>query len=177
MSIPTIRTERLLLRPFREEDWQGVLAYMSDPAVTTFLEEGLLDEAGSRSFVAHNLGDSAQALAVTHRKSGELIGHLVFHPWFGPRTQEIGWVLGRPHQGKGYATEAARALLVYGFETLDLHRVIATCQPENVASWRVMEKLGMRREAHFHQGHYRGNGVWWDEYFYAILAGEWKSGS
>ena len=71
--------------------------------------------------------------------------------------------------------EAAHALLGYGFATLGLHRVIATCQPENVASWRVMEKLGMRREAHVRQCIPRDDGTWWDEYVYAILKAEWNA--
>jgi [ribosomal protein S5]-alanine N-acetyltransferase len=65
------------------------------------------------------------------------------------------------------------ALLQYGFETLHLHRIIATCQPENVASCRVVEKLGMRREAHFRKCVRRPDNGWWDEYFYALLEGEW----
>ena len=76
-------------------------------------------------------------------------------------------------QGKGYATEAANALLWYGFETLQAHRIIATCQPENPASYRVMEKIGMNREGHFRKCNYRGQNIWWDEYFYAILDEEW----
>ena len=91
----------------------------------------------------------------------------------GRGTREIGWAIGRPHQRRGYATEAARALLAHAFETLRCHRVVATCQPENVASWRVMEKLGMRREAHFRQALLRETGEWWDEYFYALLAEEY----
>ena len=62
-------------------------------------------------------------------------------------------------------------MLRYGFETLRLHRVIATCQPENPASWRVMEKLGMRREGHFRKGHVLHADTWWDEYFYATARG------
>ena len=65
------------------------------------------------------------------------------------------------------------ALLKHGFESLHLHRIIATCQPENAPSYRVMEKLGMRREGHFRQCFYRGEDHWWDEYFYAILEDEW----
>jgi RimJ/RimL family protein N-acetyltransferase len=57
---------------------------------------------------------------------------------------------------------------------LKAHRVIATCQPENVASWRVAEKLGLRREGHFRACLYRAPGVWWDEYFYALLAEEYE---
>jgi [ribosomal protein S5]-alanine N-acetyltransferase len=74
---------------------------------------------------------------------------------------------------RGYASEATRALLAHAFETLRCHRVVATCQPENVASWRVMDKLGMRREAQFHQELPRETGEWWDEYFYALLAEEY----
>jgi RimJ/RimL family protein N-acetyltransferase len=98
---------------------------------------------------------------------------MVFHPWFEQRTYEIGWTIHPAYQRQGYATEAAAALLHYGFAEMKLHRIIATCQPENVASYRVMEKIGMRREGHFQQCIYRGDDQWWDEYFYAMLAQEW----
>ena len=65
------------------------------------------------------------------------------------------------------------ALLGYGFETLGLHRIIATCQPENVASWRVMEKLGMLRDAHFRKVFPVDEATWLDEYLYAILEEDW----
>jgi len=102
---------------------------------------------------------------------------MVFHPWFGRATHEIGWAISSVHQGRGYATEAARALMDFAFSTLRCHRMVATCQPENVASWRVMEKLGMRREAHFRRGLYQQTGEWWDEYFYALLADEYLAAS
>jgi RimJ/RimL family protein N-acetyltransferase len=91
-----------------------------------------------------------------------------------PRTHEIGWAVDPGHQGRGYATEAANALLAHGFEDLGLHRIIATCQPQNAASVRVMEKLGLRREAHFRQCMLAPDGTWWDEYFYALLDDEWR---
>ena len=97
-----------------------------------------------------------------------------FHPGFGHATHEIGWVISSGHQGRGYATEAARALMDFAFNKLRCHRVVATCQPENAASWRVMERLGMRREAHFRQALHQKNGMWWDEYFYALLADEYR---
>ncbi len=71
----------------------------------------------------------------------------------------------------GYATEAAQAMLHNGFSTMSLHRIIATCQPENVPSWRVMEKLGMRREGFFKKCIPSEEGLW-DEYYYAILREE-----
>jgi ribosomal-protein-alanine N-acetyltransferase len=168
-------TERLILRAITPDDATAIHRYMSDPEVTAFLPDGLLDADGARSFAATHAGDEAQAVAVLERGGGDLIGHMVFHPWFAPRTYEIGWVFGRAHQGRGYATEAARSLLAYAFETLGCHRVIATCQPENPPSWRVMEKLGMRREAHFRACLHRGGDEWWDEYFYAILDHEHRA--
>ena len=175
MRIDPLETPRLRVRPLEAADWAAVHAYASDPDVMTYIPEGPMTEEQARAFVAENAGDEARAVAVVLRSSGELIGHMPFRPWFAPRTFEIGWVLDRRHHGRGYATEAARALLRYGFEEMGLHRMIATCQPENVPSWRVMEKLGMRREAHFRKCLYRGGAVWWDEYFYALLEEEWRA--
>jgi [ribosomal protein S5]-alanine N-acetyltransferase len=146
---------------------------MGDPLVTRWLPTGLLNEAGAQAFADKNATRRTRAFAVVERASAELVGHMDFHPWLGRGTYEIGWALGRPYQQQGYATEAAVALLAHAFETLRAHRVVATCQPENVASWRVMEKLGMRREAHFREHLLRETGEWWDEYFYALLAEEY----
>lgn len=161
------------MRRLAASDGLAIHRYMGDPAVTRWLPEGRLDKAAAQAFADRNAGRRPTALAVVERASGELVGHMPFHPWFGRATYEIGWAIGRPHQGRGYATEAARALLAHAFETLRCHRVIATCQPQNPASWRVMEKLGMRREAHFRQCIPRERGEWWDEYFYALLAEEY----
>ena len=150
---------------------------MSDGLVTRWLPEGRLDEARAQAFARGNAGRSASALAVIERESGELVGHMPFHPWFGHATHEIGWVVSPGRQGRGYATEAARALVDFAFGALGCHRVVATCQPENPASWRVMEKLGMRREAHFRRALHKENGEWWDEYFYAQLADEYFAAS
>lgn len=169
-------TPRLVLRRLRADDGLSILRYMSDSKVTVWLPEGTLNAEQAREFAVRNSGAQAKAVGVVHKTSQVLIGHMMFHPWFGARTHEIGWVFAREHQGLGYATEAATSLLAYAFEILKCHRVIATCQPENKASWRVMEKLGMRREAHFRRGHQlRPGGEWCDEYFYALLADEHAS--
>ena len=172
-----LETPRLVLRRISLADWPAIHGYMSDPIVTRWLPEGPLDEAQTQAFARKNAGRSARAVAVTLRESGQLVGHMVFHPWFGHATHEIGWVISPTCQGRGYATEAAHALVDFAFRALGCHRVVATCQPENVASWRVMEKLGMRREAHFRQGLYQETGEWWDEYFYALLADEYFAAS
>jgi [ribosomal protein S5]-alanine N-acetyltransferase len=175
LTVP-VETDRLVVRRFEPGDWPSVLAYASNPEVMRFLPEGIFDEARAREFVVGNCGEAADERAVTLRSDGPLIGHLVFHLWVAPRTYEIGWVVHPDHQGRGYATEAARALLGLAFERLGAHRVIATCQPENPASCHVAEKLGMRREGHFRACIHRDDGQWWDEYFYAILEEEWPRG-
>jgi RimJ/RimL family protein N-acetyltransferase len=168
-----LETQRLTLRRFTASDGPAVHRYMGDPLVTRWLPRGRLDRAGAQIFAERNAGRRPKAIAVVERASDELVGHMDFHPWLGRGTREIGWAIGRPYQRRGYATEAAQTLMAHAFETLRCHRVVATCQPENVASWRVMEKLGMRREAHFRQHLPRENGEWWDEYFYALLADEY----
>ena len=175
MGFTEIATSRLRLRAIAAGDWPAILAYMSDPQVTAFLPDGVFDEHAARAFALKHSGDERQAVAVVEKASGHLIGHMPFHAWFEPQTYEIGWAFGPAHQGKGYATEAGRALLAHAFRALDAHRVIATCQPQNSASWRVAEKLGLRREAHFRAALNRGPGIWWDEYFYALLAGEYAA--
>ena len=172
MSTLPIETERLRIRHFTPDDWHAVHAYTGDASVMTFLPEDVMTEEQTRQFIATSMTEEAQAYAVDLRAEDRLIGHVGFHPWYAPHIYEIGWVFHPQYHGQGYATEAAAALLRYGFETLSVHRVIATCQPENTPSSRVMEKLGMQREAHFRKCIYRDE-RWWDEYFYAILEEEW----
>ena len=173
--IRPIETARLIIRSFESDDVQAVHEYTSDAAVMTYIPGGPLSEEQVRSFLVERVEDQAKAVAVVLKAEDRLIGHMPFHLWYAPRTYEIGWLFNRRYYGQGYATEAAAALLRYGFETLGLHRMIATCQPENVASWRVMEKIGLRREGHFRQCIANDDGTWWDEYFYALLEEEWFS--
>ncbi|OXS60000.1 GNAT family N-acetyltransferase [Cohnella sp. CIP 111063] len=169
-----IATNRLIVRPFEPADWPEVLGYASDEETMFYMPEGVFDEAAAKRFVRDNEAPEARNFAMELKDGGRLAGHIVFHPWFGHHTYEIGWVTAPGLQRRGFATEAARAVLRFGFEELQLHRVIATCQPENAPSSRVMEKLGMRREGLFKKCIPRGGGVWWDEYVYAVLAEEWK---
>ncbi|MBX4147998.1 MULTISPECIES: GNAT family protein [Paenibacillus] len=169
-----IVTERLIIREFEPEDWQDVLQYTSDPVVMHYMPEPVHTEETVKQFLAQNKGDKAHHYAVCLQKEQRVIGHVVFHPWFGEHTYEIGWVFNSTYHRRGYATEAARALLQHGFEVMGLHRIIATCQPENTPSYRVMEKLGMRREGYFQQCIPRGD-IWWDEYYYAMLKTEWRT--
>lgn len=171
--IHPLETRRLLIRQFVPDDWGAVLRYASDSAVMAYIPGAPLNEEQAHEFAERNASDQPDDLAVLLKDSQVLIGQIVFHPWFAPRTYEIGWIFDRAYHGHGYATEAAAVVMRYGFEELHLHRIIATCQPENPASYRVMEKIGMQREGHFRKCIYRHDDLWWDEYFYAILADEW----
>jgi Acetyltransferases, including N-acetylases of ribosomal proteins len=175
-----LKTERLLLREYTPDDWPAVLAYASDPEVLRYRAAAPATEADVKASLAR-LQEQRRAqprsrfeLAVALQGSGAVIGWLPILLGREFEDAEIGWTLARAHWGRGYATEAARAGLAFAFETLGLHRVWARCQPENVASWRVMEKLGMRREGHFVRCQ-RIRDRWVDNYFYAILAEEWWS--
>lgn len=170
-----LETKRLLIRPFLADDWRNVHRYTSMPDIMEYMEEDVMSESDTRTFIEKQLTDDVTAYPMILKEKGKLIGHMIYHPWYAPRTYEIGWIVHPDYHGEGYSTEAAHALLRHGFEEQKLHRIIATCQPENVASYRVVEKLGMRREGYFQKCIYRGNDIWWSEYFYAILAEEWKS--
>jgi ribosomal-protein-alanine N-acetyltransferase len=169
-----LETERLLIRRFTLTDTTALLSYASDPAVMTWIPAGPMTLGEIDDYATINTSDDATDLMVVHRQAVRIIGHIVFHPWFAVNTWEIGWVFHPAYHGQGYATEAARAVADHAFHVMKIHRLIATCQPQNPASWRVMEKLGMRREGHFLRCIHRGGDVWWDEYFYAALAEEWQ---
>ncbi|MGA3601909.1 GNAT family N-acetyltransferase [Lysinibacillus agricola] len=167
-----IKTKRLLIREFEVQDWQAVYEYTSDINVMKYIPEGVFNEEEARKFVSENSGDKAKHFPVILLNENIVIGHMVFHQYFGDHTYEIGWVLNPNYYNNGYASEAARAVLDYGFKEMKLHRIIATCQPENTPSYRVMEKIGMRREGYFKKCIPHGD-EWWDEYYYAVLDEEW----
>src|SRR5262245_14832205 len=148
---PTIRTRRLILRPFTMDDAAEVTRLAGDREIasTTLLIPHPYAVEDARSwFGAHQaaLDDrSGLDLAVCVR-AGALVGSvgLIFHT--GHDRGEIGYWIGRPLWGRGYATEAAGAMLNYGFETVGLHKIHAYHYTRNPASGRVLEKIGMRPE-------------------------------
>ena len=178
--IETLQAERLLLRPFVEGDWQAAHAMLSDPEVIRYVPAGTCSEEETREHIQtlineHQDDPPRYNFAIVLRSEGVFIGICFLEMRVEePRQANLGYLLSQHYWGRGYATEAARAVISYGFQKLGLHRVYATCRPANVASSRVMEKLGMRREAHFRQ-HRWMKGAWQDSYLYAILDHEWKA--
>ena len=145
--IPTLATDRLLLRAFEPRDESAYLAMMADPEVTRFLGDGRpLNEADAWRQLALILGHwtlrGFGLWAVEERATGELVGRVGCLEPAGWPGFEIGWVLARPFWGKGYATEAARAALQFARDVLERDRIISLIRPGNDASIRVAEKLG-----------------------------------
>ncbi|HYN64659.1 MAG TPA: GNAT family N-acetyltransferase [Candidatus Limnocylindrales bacterium] len=177
-----ILTERLALRPFTPDDLDALLAMFGDPEVTRHLDHGPLSREAARELLARispMTGIDAQRnelrLAVELQASGGVIGDVSLWRTSTKHNQgEIGFVLHPEHQGHGYASEGVRELLRIGFEEAGLHRIVGRCDAENTASAALMERLGMRREAHFRENE-RIKGAWSDGLVYAMLASEWAA--
>jgi RimJ/RimL family protein N-acetyltransferase len=176
----TLTTDRLVLREFREDDWVAVHEYASDPAVVRYMPWGPNAEEDTRVFIHRALALQSDdprmgyEFAVTLRTDGRLVGGCGLHAMsIENRSSFLGYCLHRGVWGNGYGTEAAAALLAFGFGRLGLHRMSATCDTENAASARVLEKVGMRREGHFRDDT-RVRGRWRDSYLYAVLDHEWE---
>lgn len=175
-----IETERLRLRDFRLEDAPAVHAYGADPEVTHYMPWGPNTPEETAAFIARALEQQATwprldlGLAIEHRGLGVVVGSIALHLRDIPhRSLEMGYCLRRDLWGQGLVTEAGRALLRVGFEELGLHRITATCDVRNTGSYRVMERLGMRREGEMRKDR-RVRGAWRDTYLYAILAESWS---
>lgn len=173
-----LQTARLTLRDFVADDWLAVHSYAADADVSRYMEWGPNDATTTRAYIERVLVTQQEAprhnfeLAIALRADGRLIGGCGIHV-SSPRNREgwIGYVLRRDCWGQGYASEAARALLGFGFGPLGLHRIFATCDPRNLASARVMEKIGMRHEGRPRE-HKWQKGEWRDSLLYAILEHE-----
>ncbi len=172
-------TKRLILREFIENDWQAVLAYQRDSRYLQFYEWTERSEDDVRAFVRRFIEQQEELprtkfqLAITLKTDGALIGNCgIRRNKPGDRVAEIGYELAPKHWKQGYATEAAHAIIAFGFEQLGLHRIEALCHAENAASAHVLEKLGMRLEARLHERELI-KGHWADTLLYGILDREW----
>ncbi len=175
-----IGTERLRLRPFSRGDVDAVYSYRSREDVARYLFDPPLTHAECAEAVRLRTaqvsfsgeGDKI-VLAAERREDGRLIGEVSLI-WRSVTDQqgEVGYIFHPDVHGHGYATEATRALLAFGFEVMGLHRIYARCDIDNDASARVMYRLGMREEARFRQ-HHQVKGRWAGEIICAMLDDEW----
>ena len=176
-----IETERLLLRPFTVEDAPAVHAIRSRPEVALYLYGDPWEVAEAERAVKERAGadrlyddDDALGLAAERRDDGRVIGEMTL--WLRSaehRQGEIGFVFHPDVQGRGYAREAAVAILDLAFGAVGLHRVFGRTDARNEASAGLMRRLGMREEAHLvHSEIFKGE--WADELIFAILEDEWR---
>ena len=181
LTLP-VTTERLLLRPFTDADADALFAIHGPPDNSRFL----YTEPRSRDEIPEMIERFKQLSAIDDKHdgvrlaavlaaTGELVGDICL--WRVSREHrqgEVGYVLDPAHQGRGYATEAVREMLRIGFEVAGFHRIVGRLDARNTASAAVLERLGMRREAHLRENEFV-KGEWADELIYAMLAAEWEA--
>ena len=177
----SIETERLVLRLYRESDASDIVEYSK---VADFWLARNLDweptEEGVRGYYESGRDSDPLSLpswldlVIEVKELRKVVGNV----GIGVRNREqrqaeMGWLLGVQYQGDGIATEAVKAVVTFGFESMGLHRIFANTGKLNSASWQLMERIGMRREAHFLKSH-KVDGQWDDEFLYAVLSDEWE---
>ena len=171
-----------MLRPFTPGDLDAVHRMQADPEVARYLYNEPRTREEARELLERKIAGSQLAAegewlsaAAVKRADGRVVGDIVLQ-WESAahKTGEIGFIFDPAEHGHGYATEAAREFLRFAFEDFGLHRVIGRTEARNVASVRVLEKLGMRREAYFVENEWV-KGEWQSELVYAILDREWHA--
>jgi RimJ/RimL family protein N-acetyltransferase len=172
MSFTPLQTQRLTLRPYTFSDLTALLPLIGarEVAATTLRIPHPYSEGDARDFIAATQEDFTTGnelrLAVIVRESDCLCGGVGLRIEAEHRRAELGYWIGRPYWGNGYATEAARAMVKHGFETIGLHRIFAGHVADNLASARVLKKIGMR-----HEGCQRGHNLKWGEFLDLELYG------
>ncbi|MDF2821396.1 MAG: N-acetyltransferase [Clostridiales bacterium] len=178
-----LSTKRLELREFQTSDFEDVHAYGSNIDNIKYMIWGPNNEEDTRNFLEECIGWAEKSprlhydFAITLKDSGQLIGGCGIYLNKDQTEGMLGWILHKDYWKQGYMPEVGKRLLKYGFEELNLHRLYATCNAENYGSYRVMEKIGMRKEAHFIQNRYGRVGSdnkWYDEFHYGMLSEEWR---
>jgi ribosomal-protein-alanine N-acetyltransferase len=175
-----LRTERFLLRDLALTDFDAVHPYGADLDVVRYQDWGPNEEADTRAFLERSAASArvepraAYELAVVELSTNTLLGSVGLYVNEPHRQGMIGYCLAKHAWGRGVATEAARAVLGFGFENLRLHRMWAGCDPDNARSRRVLEKLGMRQEGHLRESVFVRT-EFRDRIIYGILQREYVS--
>ena len=170
-----IETERLLIRKFEVSDYNDLYEYLSEP-ITYIFEPGspiTLDEAKA---LTEQRSKGNDFFAVVLKQNNKMIGH-VYLGQMEPKerlTWELGYIFNPAYQRQGYASEASAALAEYAIKNFKAHRIMARCNPDNTASWKLLEKIGFKREGHFKKFGFihkdsDGNPIWTDAYAYSRI--------
>ena len=177
-----LETERLILRDFVKEDWHRVMEYQTDPLYLSYyewIEEDRTPEA-VQEFVGWFLDHQQQKprikvqLAVILKSNNPLIGNCDIRMDKVKATEaDIGYELDPKYWNRGYTTEAAHAIVDFGFSKFNLHRIWSWCVADTLGSAHVLEKLGMKLEGRLREKEFY-KGRWWDTLMYGMLADEWQ---
>lgn len=169
-----IETKRLNIRLITINDLDDIYEYTSDPYTMRY-ERSEFKSKDQLAKMLQYFIDNKGAYAVLEKGKNKVIGQLVLIPTIPKSNNEynLGYVFHEDYQGKGYCTESSKALLDFAFNTLNIHRIKASCNPENIGSWKVMEKIGMKKEAEFKEkvcfrSDQYGNPIYTNEYVYGI---------
>jgi len=173
-----LTTARLTLRAITVEDEENTFALYGNPEVVRYLYEDVVDRADIPThllrYISAGLPDDGQWLSLAIEHDGTFVGQAsVCFRSAEHRQAEIGYILVPSANGHGYATEASARMIQFAFEELGVHRVVGRIEARNSASERVLQRLGMRKEAHLIQNEWV-KGEWNDEIVYAITEPEWR---
>ncbi|MFS0690958.1 GNAT family N-acetyltransferase [Sporosarcina sp. 179-K 8C2 HS] len=176
--INNLQSDIVILREMEENDWKDVHKYASQQKVCQYQPWGPNSEQETKDFVQQVLRDAKKeprsrfVFAVIVKESGEMVGAGEINIRdFSNRVGEIAYIVNPQYWGKGYATEVAKLLIAYGFNEFSLHRIFATCDPRNIGSSRVLEKIGMIKEGRMRENLLLRDG-WRDSLLYSILEHE-----
>ena len=173
MKQPSLQTARLLLRPFRPEDLDGVAAYFSDPGFLRYLGPGF---PGAEEFLANNVDpDRTQGCGFAIDHEGVLVGSVHLGCERPNMIGELACLISPCHWGDGIAFESCAAVIDYGFERLNLAKVYARADARNAGSIAAMKKLGMRLEGRLRENRVDREGNRVDEVAYGLLCTEWRA--
>jgi RimJ/RimL family protein N-acetyltransferase len=176
-----INTTNLILRRFKETDGDDLYEFLGDPQIVQFEPYPPYTRQQAHES-AKNRSQCDFFWAICLKETGKLIGNIYFNRQepveFG--NVDLGYIIGRNYQRKGYALESCKAMIDYGFNEMGVRRIVAKCNVLNTASYRLLERLNMRREGHFIKSLYfkrdeKGEPIWIDSYWYSMLKEEWQS--
>ena len=168
-----IETKRLIIRNFKDNDYKDLFEYLSDKETYKY-EPGESITIETAKNLCKKRSKNNDFLAV--QLKNKIIGH-IYLGQIEPKTiktWETGFIFNKKYQGKGYAAEALKAVVEYGFKNMDIHKIIAHCNPKNISSWKLLERVKMKREGKLRENIYfnvdkKGNPIWNDTYEYGLL--------
>jgi len=169
----SLKTKRLLIRNFKENDYLDLYEYLSDKETYKY-EPGEPITIETARDLCKERAKNNNFLAV--QLKNKVIGHIFFKQTEPKKlmTWEAGYIFNRKYHGNGYATESLKSIIEYGFNKLSIHKITAHCNPKNISSWKLLERVKMKREGKSRKNIYfnknnNGEPIWLDTYVYGLL--------